>query len=224
MGQVQLQALKSFSIEEAGTARRLRAGDWFYTGKHFARILIGDGRACIPRPDVQAEVFCIANAYLAVGNPFMITGPKHDYITIVSLDEIPQDASTVCIWRGQNGIIYPAVMAGLTLLDDPAVSDGYKWDILAMITGREKWLKDFGNEETCAQTVELIHDLRVPAYNPLVLWLRLSPSGWRFLEKFLRDIEAGIEHHHAFARALYCTRLRVYTLPSDWHTRHVQWK
>lgn len=90
------------------------------------------------------------------------------------------------------------------------------WELAARLRSVEALLSDFGSEADKQGTQELIGDLRLPVYLTQALWVRRVPETELLVKQFSEYLTAKVSEEHSFIRALYTSKVRIYTFPSNW--------
>jgi len=108
-------------------------------------------------------------------------------------------------WNSKLSLRAELYPAGVGLLE--------RWEVAVPIPDYNTLAAHVGSEADRAYTQELIHDLRVPVYEPGVLFLRRCQAGFDLLAAW--NDESG-ERRLAFLRALYRAKPLVLALPSVW--------
>lgn len=90
-----------------------------------------------------------------------------------------------------------------------------RWDVAAALMGPGYLAGNVGSGAERARTLELVRDLRVPMYDPDILFVARNESGERLLEAYQEEGEGP----QGFLRALYRTKPRILALPRQWILR-----
>lgn len=95
----------------------------------------------------------------------------------------------------------------------------FAWQIAVPLWSYEQLARDMGSEEARAATEAIIRDLRVPVYDPRVLFFRRCPETEALLETWQEEAGCGSDDDGmrlAFMRALYRVKPLVCALPVTW--------
>ncbi|HUW13086.1 MAG TPA: hypothetical protein VM537_25400 [Anaerolineae bacterium] len=90
-----------------------------------------------------------------------------------------------------------------------------RWDVAAPLWRYGTTAADLGSPAGRKKTERIVHDLRVPAYAPELLFVRDTPDGRAFLAAYARELP-GAEPRLAFLRALYQVKPLFCPLPRTW--------
>ncbi len=90
------------------------------------------------------------------------------------------------------------------------------WEVAVPLASYEVLARDIGDEEERASTRAVIRDLRVPFYEPRVLFVRRCRAARELLVAWREEGEAGGDGRLAFLRALYRVKPLVLALPTTW--------
>jgi len=95
------------------------------------------------------------------------------------------------------------------------------WEIAVPIYSYNKLARDCGTEAERALTKAVIHDLRVPVYNPGLLFVQKTERTEALMSQWIVEMShEGFDNRLAFMRALYITKPMILPLPTIWITKN----
>jgi len=123
-----------------------------------------------------------------------------------------------CIWRPDRIISPNLINYGFyrILVEDDSVVG---WEMAAGIVSLDLLAKDYGSSEEQEKTKRIVGDLRLPVYDPRVVWVRKCKGAEKMITSWALELKSGADEYHAFLRALYTSRVMLCTLPEDWARR-----
>lgn len=188
-------------------------GEWVNVGKHLARSWLAAGDAERPdQPDLQALPGC----GLVVPQPALAKAqaafPGLDII-VASISppaqpDPPIPRPKTLYWDPAASLRPELVSTGFHLLET--------WEVAAPLYAYETLARDLGDQADRERTAAVIHDLRVPVYDPRVLYLNQCPAARRLLEAWAEESRPGGDRQLAFLRALYRVKPLILALPVTW--------
>lgn len=207
---VQLKTIKN--IERNGKLRQYRPGDWVAVGKATALRWIAEGEASDPKAEIREFV----------GDDFgiRIVGSSG-----VGRDILSQAGDGDPIPTSIDGPLLPWE---LTLIWDPAsllrkelLSIGFNflsvWQVACPLMKYEVMASSIGGPEDKDITVKLIGDLRVPMYNPRLVFVKRCSDTREMIKVWKEEQELSPNSlHHSFLRAIYRTKPLILALPPNW--------
>ena len=81
---------------------------------------------------------------------------------------------------------------------------------------------DIGTAIDKARTLELIGDLRIPVYDPNLVWIRRTEATKEIVKFWCDELQSGADPRHAFLRAIYSRGVALCTLPANWIGRWIK--
>ena len=147
------------------------------------------------------------------------TEPLYAACGVVTPQPAPQLASipALPVTVGEPALLYPVTILWdgnqplpLHLLPAIVGRMEHGYEVAACMVNYTSTLAEYGMAEEQAETLAVIHDLRVPVYTPGLVVLRKSPGALAFFHRWQR--ESG-EPHLAFSRALFLTQPVFLPLP-----------
>lgn len=208
---VQLKQVKIIDI--MGVPTRKYPGDWVDVGKQTALSWIADGSAHTLEKDAMADIIDYTAGIVAI--------PKlDDNIKAALSEKIPHlgiKYSEVPEIAFSETLIYNNSLKPLRL---ELIHVGFKhleqWQVLAPIWDYKELASDLGTKEDRELTKAVIRDLRVPVYDPKLIFVRRCDETKALIESWL-DWQTKISDYRlAFQCALYQVKPLVYPLPTAW--------
>lgn len=207
---VQLLTVRMIEINGVGT--NYRPGDWVDIGKQTALRWIAEGIAISPHPINEllppgSGVVFWRDASEAVRSRVTNTGiPCREFGT----PQLLPFARTLFI-GGDISARTGVIPIGMRLLD--------RWQVVCPLMSYELLAQQLGSEEDRALTKNVIHDLRVPVYQPDFLFVRRGLDGEALVARWLAEIGPERDDRLAFLRALYITKPQICAAPASWLDR-----
>ena len=201
---VQLRRPKQ--IRQKGAIHRYQPGDWVSVGKQAATRWIAAGEAIIPTRKI-AEILP-GDAGLLVTNSDPMALKKVASFNDVLKVEMGQPElkwGRTFLWDAVTPVNLDLIPQGFHLLET--------WQLAVPLLDYNKLALHLGDDEDKARTLEVVHDLRIPAYNSGCMWIRRCPATERLMS--LWKAEPGCRDL-AFLRALYQVKPLVLALPVLW--------
>jgi len=207
---VRLNTLKN--IERNGKLRQYHPGDWVAVGKATALRWIAEGEAFDPKAEIREFV----------GDDFGIR--------IIGNSGIGRDI----LARAGDGDPIPTAIEGallpweLTLIWDPSsllrqeiLSIGFNflsvWQVACPLMKYEIMASNTGGPEDRGITAELIGDLRVPMYDPKLVFVKRCSDTREMVKVWKEEQEISpASPRHSFLRAIYKTKPLILALPPNW--------
>jgi len=207
---VQLKTLKN--IERNGKLRQYHPGDWVAVGKSTALRWIAEGEAFDPKAEIREFVGDDFGIRI-VGN----SGTGKDILAQAG-DGDPIPTAT-------DGPLLPWE---LTLIWDPAsllrkelLSIGFNflsvWQVACPLMKYDIMASNTGGPEDKGMTAELIGDLRVPMYDPRLVFVKRCDDTCEMIKVWEEEQELSPNSpHHSFLRAIYKAKPLILALPPNW--------
>lgn len=198
---VQLRSAKY--IEIRGKMQRFEPGDWVKTGKQQALRWIAAGDATSPKDSglLPSGIGIAARGSLA----------KQGSVWRMGVQVVPDPGflpfPRTLIWETSLKLRTGLLMVGFKLLD--------KWQVAAPLWDYNKLACHEGEEEDRAATAKIVRDLRVPLYDPRMVFLRRCKDTQRLLDLWNEERKDGSERL-AFLRVLYTVKPTICALPTSW--------
>lgn len=195
-------------IEKDGIMTTARPGDWAQVGKHDAKRWMADGKCEIHKLDAREAVQNLADCAVSLygngmGQVQVAINQRYPSLDVVSGKGF---IARRMMFLDTSARIKPEmIMVGLGLLQAG-------WQIVVPLEDYDVLARDVGSEEDRARTEEMIHDLRVPVYDPRLIFARRCEAAKDLLATW--EEEGGDEL--AFLRALHRVKPLVNALPPFW--------
>jgi len=153
--------------------------------------------------------------------------PEETGILLLGGGRIPKWATALELETAAGG---PALPFEYTILWDPKVKPqgtlitvalktvaGTGWEIAVPIYSYHKLAKACGTKEERALTKAVIHDLRVPVYNPGLMFVQRTERTEALMSQWITEMShPGFDNRLAFMRALYKVKPIILPLPTIW--------
>ena len=207
---VWIQLLRIQQIEKAGVSRTYHPGDWVEVGRQTAQRWIIDGVARTATPKaIQSNLagcgVVISGSRAAVTRlTARMTDLRHEYS-----DDLPFSFSRTLFWQTGFSIRAELVSVGFDLLS--------RWEVAAPLVSYDELACHVGTPEARSRTAEMIHDLRVPLYEPRFLFVRRCRAGISLLKAYKTERLTGDDDRLCLLRALYSVKPLVCALPVTWN-------
>lgn len=217
---VQLRAIKR--IEVSGVLQHFRPGDWVEVGKQTALRWIAAEEAWIPTFDPADFVIPGKVGILCVGDGD--GGPQADasatqlgaYSPTIGVTtgtlETPHPWSKTLLWDGRTPIRPELLVVGFGLLDT--------WQMAAPLVSYDLLAANIGSDEDRQRTLAVIHDLRVPVYNPGFVFVSDTQDTESLMRVWCEEQASGGHSYLAFLRAIYRAHPLILPLPASWVDRN----
>jgi len=122
------------------------------------------------------------------------------------------------LWNPKKHISANLINLGFyRVLEDSDTAVG--WEMAAGLVSLDTLARDFGSVVEREKTEALIGDLRLPVYEPGLIWARKCEGSERMISLWNEELKAQADPYHSFLRALYTSRVMLCTLPADWASR-----
>lgn len=208
MSEVWIQAIGIVHLERNGVNRTLLPGDWGQTGKHQAKELLAKGAARILSPGVLRDVQELTDCAIYVRGTVLDStreriAAQHPGVPVLSWSGYPaSEVGRFLLWDMSAPLRHELIVTGLGLLT--------KWQLACPLLNYDTLAGNVGTEQERAATKAVIHDLRVPAYNPKVIFARQGEETRKLFSLWNDGGELS------FLRALYQARALTMALPPSW--------
>lgn len=116
------------------------------------------------------------------------------------------------IWDPAARLRIDLIPAGFHLIT------AFGWEVAVPIYSYDELARDIGGDAEREQTALVVRDLRVPVYDPRVLFLRACQGSETLLAAWATERTGG-DDRLSFLRALYRTKPLVCALPTTWIAR-----
>jgi len=198
MAKIWVRALTTIFVEERGMMQMKPRGAWVEVGKHQARQMQATGQCDIPNIKAREQ--------LITDECGIVTQGSFTYNDIKVVEGgLTLPFEKTFLYNQEISFNSNLIPIGFSLLD--------KWEIAVPIADYDVLARDVGTEEDRAKTLEITGDLRIPVYEPGIMFVRKTQSTEKLLEVFKQE-----EGHKglAFIRALYQVKPYILALPTVW--------
>lgn len=200
---IYIQLLKDTSILENDVVVHRKAGEWLEVQRNVAiRLLIDERARVIDYPALLTEYGEI-HYYTWVSPTVNV---NHTF-QLHHMDGIHAATSENVIYLHDDLESPITILIGLQALQN--------WHV-AIPLHKDYLISDFGSEQEKSKTQSIIRDLRVPAYNPDIIFYRNSDHAKRWLDEYRAQYGTGkMTLEHALIRSLYITKPYHIALPAN---------
>lgn len=202
---VQLRSVKQ--IDRAGDTKTFHAGDWVQVGDQLALSWLHNGSAWIPPERVQKLMFsgCGIAALRSIPGEVETMVQTNDKLSIKKVDEPELPFPLTLLWDSRIHLRPELIPVGFALLDT--------WQVAAPLWDYDELACQIGSDEDRTKTKEVVRDLRVPLYDPGLIFMRRCGDTQKLVETWKAE---GGDEKLAFLRALYQTKPMILALPVTW--------
>lgn len=201
-----VQLLADRQIDVDGGARLYHRGDWVDLGKQTALRWIAEGSARVSEPSrLPMPEGC---AIVTRGNPLVTEQYlKASGYTLPLLSELQNRSNyqRILLWESSYKLRGELLPVGFGFLE--------RFEVAAPLWSYRELAADLGDSAEREATRTVIRDLRVPCYDPRLLFLRCCPTTDQLLAEWPRD--RGDERL-SFLRAIYAVKPLILALPVNW--------
>jgi len=202
--------------DEHARMQKHEAGEWVQVGKHDARVMLAAGECEIPRKDIRNQVADWGNS------------------GVVIVDPADPESATGFVdgtWDGmgvQVGTLFSGRPYGSTLFWDPNVSlrrelmpvgfhrVQHGWQVACPLWRYKALALHLGSDDEKKRTLDVVQDLRVPVYNPGLLYVARCPQTDELFDVWKEEHKEGDDRRLSFLRAVFRTRPILCALPVTW--------
>lgn len=206
---VRLRSIQYVSIN--GEQKTFNPGDWVDVGRQTAMLWLSTGQAELPQLDVDllppSSCFCSINgASLKPGgiNPAVI---ERD-IEIVNAEHPVMERQLNCI-SDRVAVKVDLYWVGVSMLHNTG------WQVIVPLD-HEQLLVECASGDRVEQVREKIGDLRIPVYDPRLMFIKKSPETIELLDAFMGYRKALFNRWTAFMLALWDVKPLILPVPMDW--------
>ena len=153
--------------------------------------------------------------------------PKETGILLLGSGRIPKWAQALELETAAGG---PGLPFAYTVLWDPKIKPQGTlitialktiaktgWEIAVPIYSYHKLACDCGRPEEQVLTKAVIHDLRIPVYNPGLMFVERNERTLDLMSQWVTEMShEGFDNRLAFMRALYIVKPVILPLPTIW--------
>lgn len=206
MAQVWVRAKTILHIENNGKMRQVHPGDWCQVGRHQAREWLANNQCEILKREVLTTVQDLTNCAIYLKNSNEQErghiSAKFPGVPIVDWRGYPAKHGRFLVWDMTAQLRQDLILVGFNLL--------LKWQCAIPLVGFDVLAEAVGTPVEQEETKTVVHDLRVPMYNPKVIFARRCHETMGLFDRWDGVGELS------FLRALYQSRPIVNALPPTW--------
>jgi hypothetical protein len=189
-------------------------GEWVEIKKQLAGLWLASGQAEILRHDIRAKVVQLSACGVVITGGDVKAG--RDLLTSRMGDGLAVQSGALSLpfpqtllWDTRAPLRTDLMMVGFHRLTSG-------WQVAAPIWKYRRLASGIGTAEEREITQAIVHDLRMPVYDPGVVYVRRCPQTQAFIEQWIAERERGPSDKLAFLRALYLAKPIVCALPVTW--------
>lgn len=204
-----VQLLRSQQIEKNGISRTYHPGDWVEVGKQTALRWINDGAARSAKP--LAVGVLLGNCGIVVLGDAGYAGKLDGALPGLALSQaaapdVPY--ARTLLWQTSFSLRPELVPLGFKLLDH--------WEVAAPLVSYDELAIHIGTPEARARTQAVVRDLRVPVYEPRLLFVKRCRAGRELVSAWNEEKQSGDDDRLSLLRALYRVKPLLCALPCTW--------
>jgi hypothetical protein len=216
MTRIRLRVQKQITIK--GEPKTCQPGDWVdIANQQTIRLWIANGWADMPHKP-RAGMLPRSCGVIGWGKRPVnatLTRLEKDYHLQVNLGQPDQVV-------GDIPYLYTLYWNGEVILQDNLLVPGfgllYTWWGCYPLMDYDTLATDIGTPEARERTVAVIHDLRVPVPNPVLLFVRRNTYTQKLINTWAEERETGDDWRLCFLRALHRVPGLWWPLPYTWGT------
>lgn len=208
-----IQLLKKKQIDVNGHPTTFEAGDWAEVGVGYARRLVADNEATVPGDKFKLLLPARAGILCHEGQRKQAEVAAAVYGKAIQTQEgawLDLPYAKCLLWDMSAPFRLEFLPVGFNLLA--------RWHLAIPLVSYDLLAAACGTETDRAATAAIIHDLRVPVYDPRLLFVRRCPETKEFLTTWAAERAAGGCPELALLRALYRCKPLLLALPPSWRT------
>lgn len=206
MGKVWIQAKAILNVEDGGKMKRIHPGDWVEVGQHDARRWLAEGKCVIHQISARETVQDLFDCAISLRNGDAET-VRNRYPGLDITEDGGFHAPRMLFWDATAKMRPELILVGFGLLQ-------HGWQVVVPLVDYDTLARDVGSAEDRRRTEEMIHDLRVPVYDPRVVFARRCEATRELMAAWKKE-KAGHDGL-AFLRALHRVKPLVNALPPFW--------
>lgn len=205
-----IQLLRSCQLEQHGVSRTYYPGDWVEVGKQTAQrwILDGAARAASHRACTDDLTGC---GVALLGN-LGAAARLQTHAPQLALEPVVEPSllfAKTLLWNTGFSLRPELAPVGFRLLA--------RWEVAAPIVSYDQLACHIGTEAARERTAAVVRDLRVPLYEPRLLFVRRCAAGRDLLAAWREEEQTGDDERLCLLRALYRVKPLVCALPVTWN-------
>jgi hypothetical protein len=201
-----------------GVPRTYQAGDWVEVGRQTAQYMIAEKIADMPHLP-KTGLLPRSAGVIGLGDFDVHPTLAHlekNYQLNTDVGDVGYDVSAevpylyTLFWNSEIKLRDELLLPGFGLLR--------KWWGCYPLLDYETLARDIGDDDARARTEAVIHDLRVPVPNPVLLFVKRNAATKRLLSTWKTERETGDDWRLCFLRALHAVPGLWWPLPYTWGT------
>lgn len=203
-------------IRQGGVLKTYYKGDSVKVGKQQALTWVFDGTAADPFGQVERTVYAEAPEKFGL----VILAPKRVVnLSLLGTLALEIDTTYEVKWSGTLPYTYNLVCQVTRRLSTNILNyglgiiSGKDWEMAASLVNLKHTLGSLGSKEDRDGTLKLYGDLRLPAYDTSVLWIKATKRTRIFSLIYSKLLLGKVNPSHAFARAWLRSKPLLYTMP-----------
>lgn len=215
MGKVWVQLTTSKILpDEHGHMQRYEPGEWVEVPKQMARLWVASNQAQILRNDIRAKIVSLASCGIVITGGDAEIGREFIQSRLGDQIEVQEGPPSIpypqtLLWHTDTPFRTELMMVGFHRLTTG-------WQVAAPIWRYRKLAQSVGTAEEREITQAIVHDLRVPMYDPGLVYIRRCPQSQELIDCWMAERERGDSDKLAFLRAFYQTKPILCALPVTW--------
>jgi len=204
---IQLKSIKN--IERSGRMRQYHPGDWVAVGKQTALRWIAEGSAYDPKMTIKSYVGDDYGIRIlhnpSVGNKILSSDERGDIPFMTEGPILPWESTLV--WNPGAVLRKELIAVGFGFLD--------VWQMAIPLIDYETMALNTGNKDDQDKTRELVGDLRIPMYDPSLIFVHKCAETIEIFRLWEQE-DDSLQNEHALLRAIFKVKPLVLPLPPNW--------
>lgn len=207
-----VRLLKPKALDYHGKLKLFQPGDWYQVGKHEAQLWIANAEAEVPgRNELKVFVGDVNMGILVIGSKQAAT---------LGLADIGDKVSVQCADRPILPWERTLIWSPTVVLRQELVPTGFKlletWDVALPLWNYDELAASAGTADERKLTAAVIRDLRVPMYDPRLMFVRRNERTVSLMSQWATERNLGNDMRLSLHRALYQVKPFVLPLPVTW--------
>lgn len=206
-----VQLLRLQQIEQGGVSRTYHPGDWVDVGRQTARRWVVDGVARFATPQLIAGDLSECGI-VAVGARKVAAAALREKLPDLKIEAERTPTlrfAKTLLWQPEFALRPELVPVGFHLLA--------AWEAAAPVVSYEELACHIGTVEARERTQAIVRDLRVPLYDPRLVFVRRCQASRALLEAWAQERETGDDDRLCLLRAVYRVKPLICALPVTWN-------
>jgi len=210
-----VQLLSVQNVEIAGRIIAFHAGDWIEVGKQQGMLWITEGSARPADPTVASVFEDGTGLYIrgSIERVAALLGPFAKKPDRISNTPPVLHFDKTCVLSPTGFKTRLDIFgAGWKLLD--------RWEAVIPLLSYDRLARDMGTDAERSRTEQLVHELRIPVYDPRLMFIRKCEAGERLIDTFLEECALGSDEPLALLRAIAIVKPLLLAVPRTWVDRN----